>query len=490
MTTRASAVFARSKTYAGAAAGGRALPLGIVVFIVALAITLELAREAAVSAWDTVWAEDGSVFLQDGLDDPFLRTLAEPYGGYVHVLPRLIAGVAAAASLEHAALVFSVGWAVVVSLSALFVYFAAADVFQSRWTRVALGLLVAFLPAAGSELLGNATNLHFYLTYTCFWALVWSSETRAALAARGVVIAAATLSDPLTVLFGPLVVWRSLVRRTRRAFVIPAVFASGLVVQLVAIVLSEAPQRLSRFDVADVPPLFALRVTGSLLVGDRFIDDLWFLLGRGFAYGALATVAIACCAGAAASGWRTRRFVALCSFYAIAFFAVDLFGRGSAGMRPGHDEATWHLAGARFTYAPILFLSAALLAVADDLPNRFRDAPLRRARPVALALATAMVAANFSFSSERSLGPSWKATLSAARDRCEETGGQTRVPVAPGPFGFALETSCARLALTRPDPPEEAARSVRAGRVPPSVDNHLRGAPREYGSEARGNRRR
>jgi hypothetical protein len=35
------------------------------------------------------------------------------------------------------------------------------------------GLLVAFLPAAGSELLGNATNLHFYLTYTCFWALVW-----------------------------------------------------------------------------------------------------------------------------------------------------------------------------------------------------------------------------------------------------------------------------------------------------------------------------
>jgi hypothetical protein len=120
------------------------------------------------------------------------------------------------------------------------------------------------------------------------------------------VIAAATLSDPLTLLFAPLVVWRTLVRRTRRAFVIPVVFASGLAVQLVAIVLSEAPQRLTRFDAADVPPLFALRVTGSLLVGDRFIDDLWFSLGRGFAYGALAAVAVACCTGAAATAWKTR----------------------------------------------------------------------------------------------------------------------------------------------------------------------------------------
>jgi hypothetical protein len=149
----------------------------------------------------------------------------------------------------------------------------AAEVFRSRWTRLALRLLVAFLPAAGSELLGNAANLHFYLTYTCFWALVWSSETRTALATRGLVIAAATLSDPLTVLFAPLVVWRTRVRRTRRAFAVPVVFASGLAVQLVAIVLSEAPERLTPFDAADVPPLFALRVTGSLLVGDRFIDD-------------------------------------------------------------------------------------------------------------------------------------------------------------------------------------------------------------------------
>jgi hypothetical protein len=83
-----------------------------------------------------------------------------------------------------------------------------------------------------------ATNLRFYLAYTCFWALVWRSETRPALAARAVVVAAATLSDQLTLLFTPLVVHRTLVRRARSAFVIPFVFASGLAVQFAAMVSS------------------------------------------------------------------------------------------------------------------------------------------------------------------------------------------------------------------------------------------------------------
>jgi hypothetical protein len=436
---------AYTKPRARAAAPSRALGPSSVVVLVAFAIALELAREAAVSAWGTVWAEDGSVFLKDALDEPFLSTLVHPYGGYVHVLPRLIAGVAASAPLEQAAIVFSVAWAVVISLSALFVYFASAQVFRSKWTRLALSVLVAFLPAAGSELLGNATNLHFYLTYTCFWALVWRSETRGALAARAVVVAAATLSDPLTLLFTPLVVHRTLVRRARSAFIIPFVFASGLAVQFAAMLSSEGPQRLTRFDPGDIPPLFALRVTGSLLVGDRFIDDLWFAFGRGFAYGALALVVLACCIGAAKVGRSTRGFVVLCAAYATTFFVVDLFGRGSAGMRPGYDEATWHLAGARFTYAPILLLSAALLAIADGLPRRVPTSRWRRLQPAALALAVALVVANFSFSSERSLGPGWQESLAAARARCDRTGGEARVLVAPAPFGFALETTCVRL---------------------------------------------
>jgi hypothetical protein len=81
-TARAYATgLAYTKPYARAATASRALGPAFVFVLVAFAIALELAREAAVSAWGTVWAEDGSVFLKDALDEPFLSTLVQPYGG-------------------------------------------------------------------------------------------------------------------------------------------------------------------------------------------------------------------------------------------------------------------------------------------------------------------------------------------------------------------------------------------------------------------------
>jgi hypothetical protein len=158
--------------------GGNRIGLaGAVAAIVALATVLQVAREAAVSAWDTVWAEDGSVFLADALNHSFFSTLFEPHGGYLHVVPRLVAGLAASLPLELAAPTFNVVSALVVSLLASFVYLASANKLQARSSRLALSTLVALLPAAGSELLGNAANLHFYLIFACFWALMWRSDT-------------------------------------------------------------------------------------------------------------------------------------------------------------------------------------------------------------------------------------------------------------------------------------------------------------------------
>jgi hypothetical protein len=346
--------------------------------------------------------------------------------------------------LAQAALVFSVAWALVVSLAAVFVYFASADVYRLRSTRLTLSGLVALLPAAGSELLGNVTNLHFYLVFTCFWALVWRSETRWAVATRTVVVVAATLSDPLTFLLAPLALRTALLRRTRPALVIPTAFAAGLAIQLAAILASEPPQRLTRFDPGDLPSLFALRVTGSLVVGDGFLDEAWFALGKAFAYGALAAVVLAC-AGVATSTRGTRAFVGVCAAYSAIFLVVPLAGRGTAGMRPGTAEATWHLAGARFTLAPILFLAAALLALVDNAPSSARGSVWFTPHRIALVAVATLLIANFSFQSERSLGPRWQPSLSAARDRCESGREHARVPVAPAPFGFALTSTCSRL---------------------------------------------
>jgi hypothetical protein len=420
--------------------------VGAVALIVGLATALQLWRQAAISAWDTVWAEDGSVFLADALERSFFSTLFEPHGGYLHVVPRLVAGVAAIVPLEFAAVAFDVLSALVVSLLAAFVYLASADTLAARSSRLALSTLVALLPAAGSELLSNAANLHFYLIFACFWAFMWRSDHPGALGARVAVVLATTLSDPLAVLLAPLALADALARRSRRALAVPVAFVLGLAVQVAAaLAASESPQRLTRFDPGDVIPLYALRVTGSLTVGDRFIDDLWFAFGRGFSYGVLALVAAGLLTGMALSARRTRVFAAVCVAYSALFFVVFLVGRGSGGMRPGTDEATWHLAGARFTYAPILFLAAAFLAIIDVRGRPIAGPRWLLAPRVALGAVAVLVAANFSFQSERSLGPTWSSELSAAREECAGGAPEAHLRVAPAPFAFGLTVSCRRL---------------------------------------------
>jgi hypothetical protein len=421
----------------------RARPAALATAFVALSAGLLLVRQTVVSAWDTIWAEDGFAFLSDALSGNGLTAIVEPHGGYIHLPPRAAAAVAGILPLDLAAVVFSVAWALVVALLAAFVYAASGEILRSRSLRLALAALTALLPAAGSELLGNTANLHFYLVYACFWAFVWRKTTTAALAARTTVVAVTALSDPLTLVFAPLALWNAVSRRGRRELVVPASFAAGIAVQLGATALAgESPERLTRFDQADLPLLFALRVTGSLVVGDRFLDDAWLSLGRVFAYGALLAVGAALLAGAVRSGRATRLFVAVAAGYAVLLFGVFLAGRGSAGMRPGMDEASWHLAGARFTYAPILLLTAALLALVDRHASRASPGAGRFALGATVALVAVLVAANFDLTSERSLGPAWQPELDAARERCDAGAEAVGIPVAPEPFGFSLQAAC------------------------------------------------
>lgn len=421
----------------------RARACALASALVAVLAGLLLARQAVVSAWDTIWAEDGFAFLSDALSGDGLGAVVQPHGGYIHPLPRAAAAVAVVLPLELAPVVLSAAWALIVALLAAFVYAASDEILRSRALRAALAALTALLPAAGSELLGNTANLHFYLVYACFWAFVWRKTTTPALTARAAVVAVTALSDPLTLLFAPLALWNAVSRRGSRELVVPASLLAGLAVQLGATALAgESPERLTRFNGTDLPLLFALRVTGSLLVGDRFLDDTWLSLGRVFAYGALLAVAAALLAGAVKSGRATRLFVAVAAGYAVVLFGVFLAGRGTAGMRPGMDDASWHLAGARFTYAPILLLAAALLALVDRHVSHAGRPTRRLTLGATVAIVAVLVAANFDLTSERSLGPAWQPELEAARERCDAGADDARIPVAPEPFGFVLEAAC------------------------------------------------
>src|SRR5215208_6318076 len=110
----------------------QARPAVLASALVALLAGLLVARQAVVSAWDTIWAEDGFAFLSDAVSGNALAAVVEPHGGYIHPLPRAAAAVAAVLPLDRAALVFSIAWALVVALLAAFVYAASGEILRSR----------------------------------------------------------------------------------------------------------------------------------------------------------------------------------------------------------------------------------------------------------------------------------------------------------------------------------------------------------------------
>jgi hypothetical protein len=288
------------------------------------------------------------------------------------------------------------------------------------------------LPVPGSELLANTTNLHFYLLFACFWALVWQAETPLALGARGLVVSMAALSDPLTALFLPLAIAALVVRRNRHALVVPGLFFATLVIQYSIIAGGPRPERNWGFRVGALPEIFSLRVAGGLLIGDRFLGDAWSAYGRTFAYGAFFLVAAVIALLLARTDRRTAAFVLTALGYSGLFFCVQLVGRGTGGMDP--DWHGFQLNGARYVLLPFLLITSVILALVDAPPVRLLGPASKWPRRIGLLWLAALLAVNYSVTSDRSRGPRWDGELTHARRICEAPDKKAaRVLVSPSP---------------------------------------------------------
>ena len=81
---------------------------GLIAALLALAIVVQLARLGWTGSLDSLWAEDGSIFLQDALTQNFPQTLWSEYAGYLVLVPRLIGEAAAALPIAEAPAVVSI----------------------------------------------------------------------------------------------------------------------------------------------------------------------------------------------------------------------------------------------------------------------------------------------------------------------------------------------------------------------------------------------
>ena len=213
-----------------------------VVFVL-VATAVQLWRLADENVFGTVWYEDGTVFYQDALDLPLTETFSKSYNSYGHVLPRVLATVGTWLPPEWYSAWAAVSSTVVVSLLALFLYFASAPLLRAPIRRGILAISLLVLPVLSLEVQATVCNLQFILLIACLFAVLFPVDGWGGIVVRGLIVVIAPLSSPLSLLATPFALYQLVAfaqrRDTSRRFVVPALYLGACVGQILMILGAE-----------------------------------------------------------------------------------------------------------------------------------------------------------------------------------------------------------------------------------------------------------
>lgn len=450
----------------------RWLVLGAGALWLVVATALQLARQPGIPATESIWAEDGHLFLTTAVVFPdAVDVFVAPAGKYMHAAPRLLAWLASGLSVRAAAPFLAVASSLVVALLALFVFMTARRVVP-RWPgRAVVAAMMPLLPVALLESLNNSANLHYFLDFAAFWALLAAPPTWGGAAAAMIVAGVAALSDPIAALLIPIAGWTVLRHPDRRRVAVAAVFLVALgghglvwatadradryedprVPEAIESELNHrafAPQSYAPSHPEDLPRLFGLRVGGAFLVGHEPLYPAWQRFGDGFSYASL--IAVGLMAGYALTRRDLPRAVLGMTFgYSVLFFVAPVAIRGTEHVAPVGDQLTY--AGSRYAVVPTLLLISALAVVLSRRDPRVGTRTWRVVVGFALALLAMVVVQGFRYQNPREAGPRWSEEVELASRRCSASGEPyERIPIAPPGVGWDVLIPCERLVESEP----------------------------------------
>lgn len=414
----------------------------LIAAFLALASILELFRPGASNAVNSIWAEDGPVFLLGAQLHGFFTDLTSTYAGYLVVVPRLIGEFGDAVPLRQASAAIAVASAFTIALSGLVVWFAAAAHIRSPPLRALLVALTVLSPVAGLEAVDSGAYVTWYMTFAAFWVLLWRPATTWGAGLAGLFVLATGLSGPGFFFFLPIAVLRAVTFRDRRDALILGGFFIALAIQ-VPIAVTTDENAITAIWTSDIWTAYLQRVVLETVLGEALGGKAWenwgwvclIIVGVGVAGALLA---------AAARSSRGRLVAALTVATSLVMFVVSAYERAVAtGM-------TWTAGfssgqGGRYAIIPSLLLISALLILIDDRTR----APwkLRRSWPagVAALLFLASLVSSFPVGQSEIRGvPSWQDALATGARECRG-GGRREAPIATAPPGWAVPISCARL---------------------------------------------
>jgi hypothetical protein len=429
-------------------AAGRRLPFPRALALpawTAFVAALLLLRDRGIPLWDTVWAEDASVFLQGALHQSLAASVTEPYAGYLHVPSRLLAEVAVLFPPDRWALVLALMSAIVTAGLTAYVFAASATVLTSTWAR-ALAAALPVIAGVGWEVPGAIANLHWYGLYAAFWALMTRPRSRGELAAAAVVATGAALSDPLVGLMLPLALLQARALRgplTRRVAVL-APLSVALGVQGFVALTGDGPQRFSPFHLSDVAAIYGQRVAGGALLGNEWFETLWRVWSWDAVCAALAVAAAMVALAARETAGRRHGLVLAAAAGSVLYLLVPLAMRGTEALMPQSEPLDpGSLGGSRYMLVPAVLLLLCPIVALDA-----RGTP--RARAAFAALLAVVAISNLGLVTPRTEGPAWSDGVRHAEVACAAGARDAFVEAPPAAAeNWGVSIPCRRLADPR-----------------------------------------
>ena len=223
-----------------------------------------LLRQTGIPAVDTLYAEDGQIFLAQAYERGIPATLLEPWAGYSNLLPRLLTAAVAVLPVHWAAASMAIGAALLTSALALVAYRALSGVIRSPALRGVAAAAVLLVPVGQEEVFSAVANLHWFLVPVTALVLLWNPASRLDVGLAAAVAFLAAASDPVVALLLPLACLR-LFTRVPASRIPSAAFIAGLAVQFVVVATGAGTRPLDR-DVAgpgQAPGLAGVRRAGA-----------------------------------------------------------------------------------------------------------------------------------------------------------------------------------------------------------------------------------
>lgn len=401
-------------------------------------LALVVGVAAAVVTWfrvpaysrNIMYAEDG-MFVQDWYDGSAPLGVFQPYAGYQHLLPRLLAWVvrtftpidAWALGTTAAA---CVGLGLVAGLACLASSYALRDPLQV----MAVGLVPALVPIGGIEGLGNLANLHWYLLYLGFWVVLAQPDRPASRLGWALAAFASAMTEIQVALLLPLVAWRWWTSPRSRIPI--AGWALGLTVQVVTFLSAGRSRSAEGYPTVwgVIRGYLANAVLSNLDGTPRAPSNLIIRYGWWPAFAMLGAV-VALIVLTVVLGHRVHGLLALLALtVSFASWTLAMVFNNSP-----------YLQYVNKTFSTVRWGTAAAMLFLATLPLVL-DALLASTAPVVARLAMLLVLAGLTPSllvpNPHRLEPSWTVELARARTSCAAGADSVTVTTAPRDWHMRL----------------------------------------------------